>query len=111
MQIQINIPKDQLEAAVSEAIRKQAPPPPTTPKLSYKLKEAAAATGMSVAWFRGQIRKRKIKTVTLGRTVLITAAELQRLLTKETTPEQAEAEKWSTNEETFGGLNLSSTVN
>lgn len=25
MQIQINIPKDQLEAAVSEAIRKQAP--------------------------------------------------------------------------------------
>ena len=111
MQIQINIPKDQLEAAVSEAMRKQLRPQPTTPKLSYKLKEAAAATGMSVAWFRAEIRKRKIKTVMPGRTVLITAAELQRLLTKETTPEKAEAEQWSTNEETFGGLNLSSTVN
>lgn len=110
MQIQVNIPKEQLDAAVAEALRKQSAPLPVTPKLSYKLREAAHATGMSVAWFRREIRNKRIKTIKLNRTVLIPADEVTRLLTKEPI-EKAKEESWSTNEEMFGGLSSSSMVN
>lgn len=109
MQIQVNIPKEQLDTAVAEALRKQAPLP-GTPKLSYKLREAAYATGMSVAWFRREIRKKRIKTIKLNRTLLIPAEEVDRLLKKEPIAKTTE-EEWSTNEEIFGGLSSSSMVN
>lgn len=111
MQIQVNIPKEQLDAAVAEALRKQPPPLPVTPKLSYKLREAAHATGMSVAWFRREIRNQRIKTIKLNRTLLIPADEVNRLLNKEPIATKTEEESWSTSEEIFGGLSSSSMVN
>jgi excisionase family DNA binding protein len=105
MQLQITIPQHHLEAAIADALRKTVAPLPETPKLSYRLREAAKATGMSVSWFRSQIRAKKISTITLGRNVLIPASEINRLLNSE-----KDAPKCSTNEETFGGLSFSSMV-
>ncbi|MFN7927105.1 MAG: helix-turn-helix domain-containing protein [Blastocatellia bacterium] len=110
MQFQVNIPPETLAAAVAEELRKLQHRT-KVPKLSYKLKDAAAATGMSVAWFRREIRKKKIKTVKLGHTILIPAPELHRLLTDQAPAKAKGNEEWSTNEEIFGGLSSSSMVN
>jgi hypothetical protein len=111
VRVEITIPPEQLQAAVAEAMRKQSAPLPATPKLSYKLREAAHATGMSVAWFRREIRNKRLKTIKLNRTVLIPADEVNRLLNKEPIEKAKDEESWSTNEEIFGGLSSSSMVN
>ena len=49
-------------------------------RVSYKLKEAAEVTGLSIAYLRNEIAAKRLVAVKLQRSVLIEASELQRYL-------------------------------
>jgi hypothetical protein len=110
MNVNITIPEAALKEAIKNAITEFLPPPPIQ-RVSYKLAEAAKATGLSVSFLRLEISKKRLIAVQLDRCLLIEATELERYLTKRRLDAQGEEACRSTNEVDFIGTNSSSMVN
>lgn len=56
---------------------------PSAPERYYTVKELAAATGMSIPYWRAQILRKAIRVDRFGRSVRITERSLQEFLAKQ----------------------------
>jgi hypothetical protein len=110
MNVNITIPEAALKEAIKNAITEFLPPPPIQ-RVSYKLAEAAKATGLSVSFLRLEISKKRLIAVQLDRCLLIEATELERYLTQRRLDAKGEEACLSTNEVEFIGTSSSSMVN